>query len=97
MSREFTVTGIRMAALRKGILISADRWGKLKTIFQMSMMGLGGLIWVNNWDIRKLDLPGTEISLYVIWWVLLVVILLLTIFSGWGYFRQFSRMVKNLD
>lgn len=95
MSREFTVTGIRMAALRKGVLICADRWGKLKTILQMSLMALGGLIWVKNWEIREMFVPGTNVSMYIIWWALLILTLAITMFSGWGYFRQFTRIMQE--
>ena len=94
ISREFMVSGLRMAALRHGVLISADRWGKRKTALQMFMLALGGLIWVKNWDIRQMYL--TEgLSLYRIWWVLLLCIVAITLFSGLGYFRQYRRIVRG--
>ena len=35
ISREFVVTSIRLVAAEKGVIIAADKWGKLKTILQM--------------------------------------------------------------
>jgi CDP-diacylglycerol--glycerol-3-phosphate 3-phosphatidyltransferase len=35
ISRELIVTSIRLIAAEKGIVIVADKWGKLKTVLQM--------------------------------------------------------------
>ena len=35
LAREFLVTGARLLAAADGLVIAADRWGKLKTVFQM--------------------------------------------------------------
>jgi CDP-diacylglycerol--glycerol-3-phosphate 3-phosphatidyltransferase len=35
LTREFVVTGARSFAASDGLIIAANRWGKLKTIFQM--------------------------------------------------------------
>ena len=43
--REFMVTGLRTIAAKKQIVISADRWGKLKTALQMTMLGIAGIAW----------------------------------------------------
>lgn len=37
MSREFIISGFRLVAADKGIVIAAGYWGKLKTVFQMVM------------------------------------------------------------
>ena len=37
MSREFIISGFRLVAADKGIVIAAGYWGKLKTVFQMTM------------------------------------------------------------
>ncbi|MDR1000296.1 MAG: CDP-diacylglycerol--glycerol-3-phosphate 3-phosphatidyltransferase [Clostridiales bacterium] len=38
ISREFLITGFRMLALEKNIVIAASAWGKAKTISQMLMI-----------------------------------------------------------
>ena len=38
ISREFLITGFRMLALERGIVIAASSWGKFKTISQMIMI-----------------------------------------------------------
>lgn len=35
LGREFVVSGVRMVALAKGLVIAADQFGKLKTVAQM--------------------------------------------------------------
>lgn len=37
LSREFIISGFRLIAADKGIVIAAGLWGKLKTVFQMVM------------------------------------------------------------
>ena len=39
LAREFMVTSLRLIAAGKGVVIAADKWGKIKTISQM--------IWLN--------------------------------------------------
>lgn len=87
MSREFVVTSIRLVAAGKGVVIAADKWGKLKTISQMVwiclvLLGLGLLPWS--------ALPGGLVTAWL--WVqdiLYIVMLLLTVGSGLNY------VVKN--
>ena len=50
LTREFMVTGLRMLATHKGVVISADKWGKLKTILQMISLLIGGAAWVQMFD-----------------------------------------------
>ena len=47
IAREFIITGFRLVASDKGVVIAASRWGKLKTVSQMVMvmyliLGLSG-------------------------------------------------------
>ena len=49
LGREFLVTSIRLVAAGKGKVISADRWGKMKTVFQMVWICLGLLfLWLTG-------------------------------------------------
>lgn len=38
MSREFIISGFRLVAANKGVVIAASMWGKVKTVVQMIMI-----------------------------------------------------------
>ena len=38
VGREFTISGFRLVAAEKGVVIAASWWGKFKTVFQMIMV-----------------------------------------------------------
>jgi len=40
ISREFIISGFRLIASDKGVVIAASYWGKFKTVFQMIMIGM---------------------------------------------------------
>ena len=40
ISREFIISGFRLIASDKGVVIAASYWGKFKTTFQMIMIGM---------------------------------------------------------
>ena len=90
ISREFLVTGLRMLALQKEIVIAADIWGKVKTVLQMAMMGVGGLAWIGLFDIYAPTI--FEIS---IWTICLYIISIITIWSGLGYFVRYKKLYIN--
>ncbi len=90
ISREFLVTGLRMLALQKNTVIAADIWGKIKTVLQMVMMGIGGLAWVGLFDLHATVING--ISIWAIWIVFLYFIAAITIWSGLGYFVKYKKL-----
>ncbi len=85
LAREFMVTGLRTLASAKGIVIAADRWGKVKTALQMVMLGIGGLAWVEF-------LPMDNKVILVSWWILLTVVAVITVASGLGYFIKYKKL-----
>lgn len=70
LAREFIISGIRMLALNKGVVISAGLMGKLKTVTQMLMI-----------IILMLGLIFDQHLLNIIGWVLIWAALTLTILS----------------
>lgn len=70
LTREFAVTGLRLVAVGKGVVIAAGKSGKLKTA--STMIGLCVLM----------VFP----ALVILRWIVLVVILLTTVYSGIEYF-----------
>ena len=85
VSREFLVTGLRMLALQQQTVIAADIWGKIKTVLQMAMMGVGGLAWIGLFDIK------TSLT----WTISLHFIAAITLWSGLGYFFKYKKLYIN--
>jgi CDP-diacylglycerol---glycerol-3-phosphate 3-phosphatidyltransferase len=74
VAREFLVSGLRLAALERGVVMEARDLGKLKTWSQATAAAIGGFAAAGAWDDR------------VAWWALLVA-LVLTWLSGLDYAR----------
>ena len=94
ISREFMVTGLRTMAAKRGIVISADRWGKLKTALQMVMLALAGGSWVGWYDLHHAvwKIGGFKIAVWNVWIAFLTGIVLVTVLSGLGYFIRFRHV-----
>ena len=85
VAREMAVTGMRAVAAERGVVVAADRYGKLKTMTQI--VALSPLIW------------GREfLGLDALLWgkVILYVALVITLFSGGNYLYNFYKnLLKN--
>jgi CDP-diacylglycerol---glycerol-3-phosphate 3-phosphatidyltransferase len=82
VAREFLLSGLRLAALERGVVIAARDLGKLKTGLQAVAAGLAGLA------------AGGAISTDVAWWAGLVA-LLFTWISGLDYFLNAPRVFRG--
>ncbi len=82
VAREFLVTGLRLAALERGIVLHARDLGKLKTWAQAVAALVGGFALAGAWDDR------------VAWWALLVAVVL-TWVSGLDYARLAPRLLRG--
>ncbi|MBR2373140.1 MAG: CDP-diacylglycerol--glycerol-3-phosphate 3-phosphatidyltransferase [Lentisphaeria bacterium] len=93
LCREFMVTGLRTLAAKKQVVISADRWGKLKTALQMVMLAIAGFAWVMDGGVAYLhDAKWFGIRLWYIWLTYLWSIVLITVLSGAGYFVKYRSL-----
>jgi len=81
IAREIALTGLRGIAIGEGIVIQASALGKYKTILQS--VALGGLC---------LHYGYLGINFHVVGMVFLWGALILTLWSGWDYFRGFYQL-----
>jgi len=81
IAREIALTGLRGIAVGEGIVIQASALGKYKTILQS--VALGGLC---------LHYVYLGINFHVVGIVFLWGALILTLWSGWDYFRRFYQL-----
>jgi CDP-diacylglycerol--glycerol-3-phosphate 3-phosphatidyltransferase len=80
--RELLVTGLRLAAVERGVVLHARDLGKLKTWAQAVAAALGGFAAAGAWTNR------------VAWWALLVAVVL-TWVSGLDYARTAPRLWRE--
>ena len=93
LCREFMVTGLRTLAAKKQVVISADRWGKLKTALQMVMLGIAGAAWVIDGGAQYMhDAVWFGVRLWYLWLAYLTGIVIVTIGSGLGYFIKYRKL-----
>jgi CDP-diacylglycerol---glycerol-3-phosphate 3-phosphatidyltransferase len=82
VARELLISGLRLAALERGVVIGARDLGKLKTWAQALAAAIGGLAAAGVW---RHD---------VAWWTLLVA-LVLTWISGLDYARAAPALLRS--
>ena len=93
LCREFMVTGLRTLAAKKQVVISADRWGKLKTALQMIMLAIAGFAWVMDGGVDYLhDAKWWGVRIWLLWLAYLWSIVLVTVLSGAGYFIKYRHL-----
>ncbi|MCX6944057.1 MAG: CDP-diacylglycerol--glycerol-3-phosphate 3-phosphatidyltransferase [Verrucomicrobiota bacterium] len=98
LAREFAVSGMRMAAASKGIVVEADAGGKVKTFVQFNAIG-----WLIGWRMFAQDYPelfrGDEARItgvvHAVGISLFVLSAVLTVTSGWSYFRRHGHVVMT--
>jgi len=82
VAREFLITGLRLAALERGVVLGARDLGKLKTWTQSIAALTGGVAAAGAWSDE------------VAWWALLAA-LVITWVSGLDYARAAPRLLRS--
>jgi CDP-diacylglycerol---glycerol-3-phosphate 3-phosphatidyltransferase len=96
ISREFLITGLRLLAASKGVVLPAEKLGKHKTIWQivtvlyfLLLLALSETLspgWLGAWWPIAWKIGGT---------VLIAVATLLTLYSGLGYFWKNRAVISS--
>ena len=80
ISREFIISGFRLVASDKGVVIAASWWGKFKTTFQMVMIVL-----------MIADIAALSIVTQIVMWIALI----LTVVSLVDYLVKNKDVMKD--
>jgi len=95
LGREFMITGLRLVAATKGIVMAAESSGKQKTVTQILAVGALLLSVVFSADLNAVAVPyAVEFGqwLNVIGSVLFWLCVVMTLYSGAKYFRKYGSL-----
>lgn len=91
VTREFFITGLRLVAISKGVVLAAEKGGKVKTVFQIiavSFLILSKAL-QQDWG-----LPGTWVNpVYYLGLGLLILATVLTVQSGLVYLYKYRGLM----
>jgi CDP-diacylglycerol--glycerol-3-phosphate 3-phosphatidyltransferase len=98
LTREFAISGLRMVAASKGVVMEADTSGKLKTFAQMNAIG-----WLLGAKMFRIDFgdlfPADNLIIiqvvHIVGVSLYFLSALLTITSGANYFRRHAHVMAD--
>lgn len=90
LAREFIISGLRMMAAAKGVVIAASYLGKFKTVFQMIAIVLFTIK-----DIWKKLSPDSMVpeAMYVFSWIVMGIALVLTVVSLVDYIAKAREVI----
>ncbi len=96
--REFLVSGMRMVAATRGIVVAAERGGKAKTLFQL--IAVGFLLFVPMLEVDfapLLPFPVSEYGtiLHRTGYALFTIATVLTVTSGISYLRKYQQVFED--
>lgn len=99
IGREFAITGLRLLAAYRGVVISPSWWAKVKTFMQLSVVGLvlGYITLINALEYYQspaLSFFGFDYYFYfnLILWITAVI----TIWTGIDYIVKYYYMIKSV-
>lgn len=85
IAREFIVTGFRIIAAGRGVIIAADKWGKIKTVVQIIAIVA---ILIRNF-------PISFITDFPLGMVLMYIAVVLTVISGVNYLAKNAKVLRD--
>lgn len=92
LAREFIVSGVRMLAASRGIIIAASWYGKAKTVFQI----LAIIMFLIKDTLYIPDVQhAVENPLYLLSWLVMLIALVLTVLSMMDYLSKAWPLIKH--
>ena len=96
IKREFIVSGYRLKKKKKkGKVIAASVWGKLKTVTQMIAIMLAFIDKNSFGAIFTMQLTGMEFAINLIVTLMMIICVIATVFSGWDYIKSGKDLLKD--
>lgn len=98
ISREFLITGLRQIAVSKGVVLSADRWGKHKTIWQIiAILYYFLILSFTEWSTAGWfpALPGEPELWSKVGWGVMGIAVALTVWSGVSYLWKNRSLIAD--
>lgn len=98
LTREFMVTGLRMIAMSKGVVLSAERAGKIKMVLQLISTGFFILAVLVRIDLADTFGDVTTSAYHTVQWIGVILLILttyLTVQSGVRYVRSYAYLLKD--
>ena len=94
LAREFIVSGIRMVAASKNVVIAASWYGKVKTVLQMCAIVLFTV--KDSWLVASWG-QDAFVAFYIFSWVVMIAALVMTIVSMLDYFSKAKHILGFTD
>lgn len=98
--REFLISGMRMVAASKGVVVAAERGGKLKTVIQLIAIGVLLFVPLLHQDVARYVTfsvaPFAEL-LHHLGLVLFIVATALTVSSGVSYTLKYRKIFDEVN
>lgn len=94
IAREFLITGLRLLAGAKGVVLPAEKMGKHKTAWQMATI-IFFLLLLALGDFNSSRLAWTSFAWNVVGPVMIFVTTVLTVYSGAGYFWKNRGLIAT--
>lgn len=93
IGREFLITGLRLVAASRGVVLAAEKGGKIKTVFQIiaiSLLLLAHLL-VQDYNIQG----WIQVWAYRLGMAAFFVATLLTVMSGYTYLTKYGYLIRE--
>ena len=99
IGREFSITGLRLLAAYRGVVISPSWWAKVKTFLQMSTVGIVIAYVTLMTTLNHFDSPARswfEFDYHFYLNLLLWITAVITVWTGIDYIVKYYYMIKSV-